>query len=124
MENKILDQLNLVAKEYTTSRNLIKNINKRYSNEFKIISCEPSGTNYRLVKVMTNDNKEFKYKLCEFENSVEFKLFSDKADYNLKDVCDILKTGDIKILPDSITITLDDLSFNDYDIMMKVLGRR
>ena len=123
MENKILDQLNAVAKDYTTSRNLIKNINKRYEGEFKIISCEPFA-NYRLTKVVTKDNVEFKYKLCEFENNVEFKLMTDKSDYNLKDVCDILKTGDIKITPDSITITLDDLSFNDYDIMMKVLGRR
>ena len=124
MENRILKQLNDVAKDYTSSRNLVRNINKKYVNEFKIISCEESGVGYRTIKVLDNTNKEYKYKLFEINNKVEFKLFSSKENYTTADLWDILKTGDIQITPDKITITLTDLSFEDYDIMLKGLGRR
>ena len=124
MENRILKQLNNVAKDYTSSKNLVRNINKKYTNEFKIISCEESGIGYRTIKVLDSTNKEYKYKLFEANNKVEFKLYSSKDNYTSADLWDILKTGDIQITPDKISITLTNLSFEDYDIMLKGLGRK
>ena len=63
MENKILSSLNKVATDYTSSKNLIKNINKRYKDTFKVVSCEESGGGYRLVTVLDIGHNTYKYKL-------------------------------------------------------------
>lgn len=124
MENEILKKLNEVAKDYQSSKNLIKNINKKYSSMFKIISCEETGVGYRNINVLDNDNKSYKYKLFENNNQVEFKLYSSKETYTTNELWEILKSGKITIAKDFITIELDDLSFEDYDIMLKGLGKR
>ena len=124
MINEILRKLNVVAKEYKTSRNLIKNINKRYFGEFGIASCEESGCGYRVVKVIDKDNKEYKFKLIEKMEQVEFKLFSDKTTCTANDVFDILKTGKVEITKDVIRITLDDLTAEDMETMLRGLGRK
>lgn len=135
MENEILRKLNSIAREYTTSRNLIKNINKRFINELKITSCEESGCGYRVITLVKLNNKDsqnyldkanevFKFKLFESNNRVEFKLYSSKDNYTSGDVFDILKTGDVKVTKDTITIVLDDLTAEDMEIMLKGLGRR
>lgn len=124
MEKEILTKLNSVARDYTSSRNLIKNINKRFKDEFVILSCEPSGANYKVVKVSTPDNNNYKYKLVETDNRVEFILFSDKINVTATEIFDILMTGNIKITRDTITIVLDDLTAEDMEIMLKGLGRR
>lgn len=122
MENKILTSLNKVAKEYTSSKNLIKNINKRYQ-DFKIIKCEESGCGYRFVSVLDIGNNDYKFKLYEKNNQVYFKSIDSKDSYGLDDVENILRGGDIKLGIDSITITLNDLTAEDYDIIKKVLGK-
>lgn len=124
MEKEILTKLNSVAKDYTSSRNLIKNINKRFKDEFIILSCEPSGANYKVIKVATPTNSNYKYKLVETDNRVEFKLFSDKTNVTATEIFDILMTGDIKTTKDTITIVLDNLTAEDMEIMLKGLGRR
>lgn len=124
MENIILKKLNGVAKEYTSSRNLVKNINKKFVNEFKIISCEESGCGYRTVKVLGERNAMYKFKLFEKDNTVEFKLFTDNTTCTASDVFDILKTGKVTVTRDVITIELDDLSSEDMETMLKGLGRR
>ncbi len=123
METKILKKMNDIAKDYVTSRNLIRNINKRYESDFKITSCEESGVGYRVIKVIDNQNNDYKYKLFENNNRLEFKLFSSQENYSTQDLWDILKTGNIKITKDSIVIELDDLNYEDYDIILKGLGR-
>lgn len=123
MENKILLSLNKVAKDYTSSKNLIKNINKRYQDTFKIMSCEESGCGYRVVSVLDIGNNNYKYKLYEKDNQVYFKRMDSKDSYNLDDVSQVLRGGKIDVKIDSITIVLDDLSMEDYGMMLKVLGR-
>lgn len=124
MENDILYKLNKVAKEYTTSKNLIRNINKRYVDTFKIVSCEESGCGYRVVSVLDIGNNSYKYKLYEKDNQVYFKRFDSKDSYSLEDISQILRSGEVQTKIDSITITLTDLSAEDYDIMLKILGKR
>lgn len=124
MENKILSCLNKVAKEYNSSKNLIKNINKRYKDTFKIISCEESGCGYRVVSVLDIGNNDYKYKLYEKDNQVYFKGIDSKDTYGLEDVMEILRNGESKIGIDTITIELENLSAEDYEIMLKVLGKR
>lgn len=123
MENKILLSLNKVAKDYTSSKNLIKNINKRYQDTFKIMSCEESGCGYRVVSVLDIGNNSYKYKLYEKDNQVYFKRMDSKDSYNLDDVSQVLRGGEIEVGIDSITIKLEDLTAEDYGMMMKVLGR-
>ena len=123
MENKILSALNKVAKEYTSSRNLIRNINKRYQ-DFKIMKCEESGCGYRVVSILDIGNNDYKYKLFEKDNKVYFKSMDSKDSYSLDDVSQILRSGENDVKMDSITITLNDLTAEDYDIMLKVLGKR
>ena len=123
MENKILLSLNKVAKDYTSSKNLIRNINKRYQDTFKIVSCEESGCGYRVVSVLDIGNNDYKYKLYEKDNQVYFKRMDSKDSYNLDDVSQVLRGGKIDVKIDSITIVLDDLSMEDYGMMLKVLGR-
>lgn len=123
MENKILLNLNKVAKEYTSSKNLIRNINKRYQDTFKIVSCEESGCGYRVVSVLDIGNNDYKYKLYEKDNQVFFKSMDSKDSYNLDDVSQVLRGGKIDVKIDSITIVLDDLSMEDYEMMLKVLGK-
>lgn len=123
MENKILLSLNKVAKDYTSSKNLIKNINKRYQDTFKIMSCEESGCGYRVVSVLDIGNNSYKYKLYEKDNQVYFKRMDSKDSYNLDDVSQVLRGGEIEVGIDSITIKLEDLTAEDYGMMLKVLGR-
>lgn len=123
MENKILSSLNKVAKEYTTSRNLIRNINKRYQDTFKIIKCEESGCGYRVIYVLDIGNNDYKFKLFEKDNQVYFKSMDSKDSYGLEDVEQILRSGEIKLGLDTITITLNDLTAEDYEIIKKVLGK-
>ena len=123
MENKILSSLNKVAKEYTTSRNLIRNINKRYQDTFKIIKCEESGCGYRIIYVLDIGNNDYKFKLFEKDNQVYFKSMDSKDSYGLEDVEQILRSGEIKLGLDTITITLNDLTAEDYEIIKKVLGK-
>lgn len=123
MENKILSKLNKVAAEYTSSKNLIKNINKRYQDTFKIMSCEESGCGYRVISVLDIGNNSYKYKLYEKDNQVYFKRMDSKDSYNLDDVSQVLRSGEIEVGIDSITIKLEDLTAEDYGMMMKVLGR-
>lgn len=123
MENKILLNLNKVAKDYTSSKNLIRNINKRYQDTFKIVSCEESGCGYRVVSVLDIGNNDYKYKLYEKDNQVYFKRMDSKDSYNLDDVSQVLRGGKIDVKIDSITIVLEDLSMEDYGMMLKVLGR-
>lgn len=123
MENKILLSLNKVAKDYTSSKNLIKNINKRYQDTFKIMSCEESGCGYRVISVLDIGNNSYKYKLYEKDNQVYFKRMDSKDSYNLDDVSQVLRGGEIEVGIDSITIKLEDLTAEDYGMMMKVLGR-
>lgn len=124
MENDILYKLNKVAKEYTSSKNLIRNINKRYVDTFKIVSCEESGCGYRVASVLDIGNNSYKYKLYEKDNQVYFKRFDSKDSYSLEDISQILRSGEIETKIDSITITLTDLSAEDYDLMLKILGKR
>lgn len=124
MENDILYKLNKVAKEYTTSKNLIRNINKRYVDTFKIVSCEESGCGYRVASVLDIGNNSYKYKLYEKDNQVYFKRFDSKDSYSLEDISQILRSGEVQTKIDSITITLTDLNAEDYDIMLKILGKR
>lgn len=124
MENKILLSLNKVAKDYTSSKNLIKNINKRYQDTFKIMSCEESGCGYRVVSVLDIGNNNYKYKLYEKDNQVYFKSMDSKDSYNLDDVSMVLRSGEIEVGIDSITIKLEDLTAEDYEMMLKVLGKR
>lgn len=124
MENDILYKLNKVAKEYTTSKNLIRNINKRYVDTFKIVSCEESGCGYRVASVLDIGNNSYKYKLYEKDNQVYFKRFDSKDAYSLEDISQILRSGEVQTKIDSITITLTDLNAEDYDIMLKILGKR
>lgn len=123
MENKILSSLNKVAKEYTTSKNLIRNINKRYQDTFKIIKCEESGCGYRVIYVLDIGNNDYKFKLFEKDNQVYFKSMDSKDSYGLEDVEQILRSGEIKLGLDTITITLNDLTAEDYEIIKKVLGK-
>lgn len=123
MENEILSSLNKVAKDYTSSKNLIKNINKRYQDTFKIMSCEESGCGYRVVSVLDIGNNSYKYKLYEKDNQVYFKRMDSKDSYNLDDVSQVLRSGEIEVGIDSITIKLEDLTAEDYGMMLKVLGR-
>lgn len=123
MENEILSSLNKVAKDYTSSKNLIKNINKRYQDTFKIMSCEESGCGYRVVSVLDIGNNSYKYKLYEKDNQVYFKRIDSKDSYNLDDVSQVLRGGEIEVGIDSITIKLEDLTAEDYGMMLKVLGR-
>lgn len=123
MENEILSSLNKVAKDYTSSKNLIKNINKRYQDTFKIMSCEESGCGYRVVSVLDIGNNSYKYKLYEKDNQVYFKRMDSKDSYNLDDVSQVLRGGEIEVGIDSITIKLEDLTAEDYGMMLKVLGR-
>lgn len=124
MENKILLNLNKVAKDYTSSKNLIKNINKRYKDTFKVISCEETGCGYRVVSVLDIGNNTYKYKLYEKDNVVYFKRMDSKDSFNLDDVSLVLRSGEIEVGIDSITIKLDDLTAEDYEMMLKVLGKR
>lgn len=124
MENKILLNLNKVAKDYTSSKNLIKNINKRYKDTFKVISCEETGCGYRVVSVLDIGNNTYKYKLYEKDNVVYFKRMDSKDSFNLDDVSLVLRGGEIEVGIDSITIKLDDLTAEDYEMMLKVLGKR
>ena len=124
MENDILYKLNKVAKEYTTSKNLIRNINKRYVDTFKIVSCEESGCGYRVASVLDIGNNSYKYKLYEKDNQVYFKRFDSKDSYSLEDISQILRSGEVQTKIDSITITLTDLNAEDYNIMLKILGKR
>ena len=125
MENDILYKLNKVAKEYTTSKNLIRNINKRYVDTFKIVSCEESGCGYRVASVLDIGNNSYKYKLYEKDNQVYFKRIDSKDSYSLEDVSQILRGGEVtEISIDSLTIKLDNLTAEDYEIMLKVLGKR
>lgn len=124
MENKILLNLNKVAKDYTSSKNLIKNINKRYQDTFKIMKCEESGCGYRVVSVLDIGNNEYRYKLYEKDNQVYFKRMDSKDSYNLDDVSLVLRGGKIEVGIDSITIKLEDLTAEDYEMMLKVLGKR
>ena len=124
MENKILLNLNNVAKDYTSSKNLIKNINKRYKDTFKVISCEETGCGYRVVSVLDIGNNTYKYKLYEKDNVVYFKRMDSKDSFNLDDVSLVLRGGEIEVGIDSITIKLDDLTAEDYEMMLKVLGKR
>lgn len=123
MENRILSKLNKVAAEYTSSKNLIKNINKRYKEEFKVLSCEETGCGYRLVTVLDIGNNTYKYKLYERDNSVYFKNENSKDNYSLDDLSTILTSGEAKFEIDRITITLEDLSAEDYEIIKKIYGR-
>lgn len=123
MENKILLNLNKVASDYTSSKNLIRNINKRYKDTFKIVSCEESGCGYRVVSVLDIGNNDYKYKLYEKDNQVYFKSIDSKDSYNLDDVSQVLRSGEIKLGLDTITITLNDLTAEDYGMMLKVLGK-
>lgn len=123
MENKILSKLNKVAAEYNSSKNLIKNINKRYKEEFKVISCEETGCGYRVVSVLDIGNNTYKYKLYERDNSVYFKNENSKDNYSLDDLATILTSGEAKFEIDRITITLEDLSAEDYEIIKKIYGR-
>lgn len=124
MENKILLSLNKVAKDYTSSKNLIKNINKRYQDTFKIMSCEESGCGYRVISVLDIGNNSYKYKLYEKDNAVYFKRMDSKDSFNLDDVSLVLRGGEVEAGIDSITIKLEDLSMEDYEMMLKVLGKR
>ena len=121
MENKILSSLNRVATDYTSSKNLIKNINKRYKDTFKVVSCEESGCGYRLVTVLDIGNNTYKYKLYEKDNTVYFKNENSKDNYNLDDVAQILRSGKNEVGLDTITIVLDDLTAEDYETMVKIL---
>lgn len=123
MENKILSSLNKVAADYTSSKNLIKNINKRYKDTFKVVSCEESGCGYRLVTVLDIGNNTYKYKLYEKDNQVYFKNENSKDNYSLDDLVTILTSGEAKFEIDRITITLEDLSAEDYEIIKKIYGR-
>lgn len=123
MENKILLNLNKVAKDYTSSKNLIKNINKRYKDTFKVISCEETGCGYRVVSVLDIGNNTYKYKLYEKDNSVYFKNENSKDNYSLDDLTTILTSGEAKFEIDRITITLEDLSAEDYEIIKKIYRR-
>lgn len=123
MENKILLNLNKVAKDYTSSKNLIKNINKRYKDTFKVISCEETGCGYRVVSVLDIGNNTYKYKLYEKDNSVYFKNENSKDNYSLDDLTTILTSGEAKFEIDRITITLEDLSAEDYEIIKKIYWR-
>lgn len=123
MENRILSKLNKVAAEYTSSKNLIKNINKRYKEEFKVLSCEETGCGYRIVTVLDIGNNTYKYKLYERDNSVYFKNENSKDNYSLDDLVTILTSGEAKFEIDRITITLEDLSAEDYEIIKKIYGR-
>lgn len=124
MENKILLSLNKVAKDYTSSKNLIKNINKRYQDTFKVMKCEESGCGYRVVTVLDIGNNEYKYKLYEKDNQVYFKSMDCKDSFNLDDVSQVLRSSEIELGVDSITIKLEDLNAEDYEMMLKVLGKR
>lgn len=124
MENKILLNLNKVAKDYTSSKNLIKNINKRYKDTFKVISCEETGCGYRVVSVLDIGNNTYKYKLYEKDNAVYFKRIDSKDSFNLDDVSQVLRGGEINVGLDTITITLVDLNAEDYEMMLKILGKR
>lgn len=121
MENKILSSLNRVATDYTSSKNLIKNINKRYKDTFKVVSCEESGCGYRLVTVLDIGNNTYKYKLYERDNSVYFKNENSKDNYSLDDVEQILRSGKNEIGLDTIIIKLEDLTAEDYEIITKIL---
>ena len=123
MENRILSKLNKVAAEYTSSKNLIKNINKRYKEEFKVLSCEETGCGYRNITVLDIGNNTYKYKLYERDNSVYFKNENSKDNYSLDDLATILTSGEAKFEIDRITITLEDLSAEDYEIIKKIYGR-
>lgn len=123
MENRILLKLNKVASDYTSSKNLIKNINKRFKDEFKVLSCEESGCGYRVVTVLDIGNNTYKYKLYEKDNQVYFKNENSKDNYNLDDVVTILTSGEAKFEIDRIIITLEDLTAEDYGIMSKIFGR-
>ena len=121
MENKILSSLNRVATDYTSSKNLIKNINKRYKDTFKVVSCEESVCGYRLVTVLDIGNNTYKYKLYERDNSVYFKNENSKDNYSLDDVEQILRSGKNEIGLDTIIIKLEDLTAEDYEIITKIL---
>ena len=121
MENKILSSLNRVATDYTSSKNLIKNINKRYKDTFKVVSCEESGCGYRLVTVLDIGNNTYKYKLYEKDNTVYFKNEKSRDNYNLDEVAQILRSGKNEIGLDTITIKLEDLTAEEYEIITKIL---
>lgn len=121
MENRILLKLNKVASDYTSSKNLIKNINKRFKDEFKVLSCEESGCGYRLVTVLDIGNNTYKYKLYEKDNTVYFKNENSKDNYSLDDVAQILRSGKNEIGLDTITIKLEDLTAEEYEIIAKIL---